>query len=66
VLGRLASGSDDKTIRLWDLTTGAETARRVADAPISCLTALCGKRLVAGDHLGRLHWLEVLVKRAEH
>jgi WD40 repeat protein len=55
---RLATGSDDQTIRLWDVTTGDETARLEADAPIKCLTALCGKRLVAGDHHGRLHWLE--------
>jgi WD40 repeat protein len=51
---RLASGSDDGTIRLWDVTTGAESAR--------LLTALADLHLVAGDILGRLHWLEVVVR----
>jgi hypothetical protein len=59
--GRLASGSSDGTIRLWDTTTGAETARLEADAPLLCLTALADLHLVAGDTLGRLHWLEVVV-----
>jgi WD40 repeat protein len=59
--GRLASGSYDG-IRLWDVTTAAETARLEADAPISCLTALADLHLVAGDTLGRLHWLEVVVR----
>jgi WD40 repeat protein len=36
--GRLGSGSDDNTIRLWDLTSGAEAARLEADAPFVCLT----------------------------
>jgi len=60
--GRLASGSYDGTIRLWDVTTGAETARLEADAPLFCLTALADLQLVAGDKLGRLHWLEVVVR----
>jgi WD40 repeat protein len=60
--GRLASGTDDDTIRLWDVTTGAETARLEADAPFLCLTTLADLHLVAGDILGRLHWLEVVVR----
>jgi WD40 repeat protein len=58
--GRLASGAGDNTIRLWDLTTGAETARLEIDAPVICLITLSAARFVAGDALGRLHWLEVV------
>jgi hypothetical protein len=53
-------GDDDGTIRLWDTATRAEIARLEVDAPVTCLAALTGRRLVAGDQLGRLHWLEVV------
>jgi WD40 repeat protein len=55
--GRLASGSRDHTIRLWDITTAREIARLEVDASVTCLAALPGGRLVAGDEIGRLHWL---------
>ena len=58
--GRLASGSGDRTIRLWDLARAAETTRLEVDAPVSSVIVLPGGRLVAGDTLGRLHWLEIV------
>jgi WD40 repeat protein len=58
--GRLASGGGDHTIRLWDVSTGAETAMLETDAPINCVTPLPAARLIAGDDLGRLHWLQVV------
>jgi hypothetical protein len=58
--GRLASGASDNTIRLWDLHSGAETARLEVDAPIWSCAVLAGDSLVIGDSTGRLHWLEIL------
>ena len=57
--GRLASGSDDRTIRLWNVKCGTETTRLEVDASVSSVIALLGGGLVAGDRLGRLHWLEI-------
>ena len=59
--GRLASGFVDNTIRLWDTTSGREMTRLEVDASVLCLAALSHNRLVAGDGIGRLHWLECLL-----
>jgi WD40 repeat protein len=58
--GRLASGSDDRTIRVWSAESAAETARLEIDAPVAALVAIAPNRLVAGDKLGLLHWLEIV------
>jgi WD40 repeat protein len=61
--GRLVSGWGDKTIRLWELFARSEVSRLEVDAPIECLialTAVPGIHLIAGDQIGRLHWLEVV------
>jgi WD40 repeat protein len=58
--GRLASAADDSTIRLWDVGTGIEVAFLELATPLRAITAVAPKRIVTGDALGKLHWLEVV------
>jgi WD40 repeat protein len=58
--GRLISGSWDRSLRLWNLRSRTVTACLEVDAPIVSLIAHHDCRLVAGDNLGRLHWLMVV------
>ena len=49
--GRLASGSHDNTIRLWNLASGGEAA--LLEGHTSAVSALCvlsGRRLASGSH----------------
>ncbi|WP_420798481.1 hypothetical protein [Paraburkholderia hospita] len=60
--GRLASGSWDKTIRLWQVHHGrwTGTVRFVTDATIRALAfAARAGVLAAGDSSGRVHFLKV-------
>jgi WD40 repeat protein len=54
-MGGSASGSSDRTIRLWDLTTGAETADLEGHTfGVSALCALPDGRLASGASDGTI------------
>jgi hypothetical protein len=57
---RTRAFSPSGTVRLWDVKTGAETARLELDMRIGCLAAQPSGGLVAGGHSERLHWLEIV------
>jgi WD40 repeat protein len=58
--GFLVSGASDNTVRLWDLATGRERGRIEVDASVLCLITLADGTVIAGDRLGRIHWLEII------
>jgi WD40 repeat protein len=54
------SGSTDKTIKIWDLATRKEIATFTGESPIKCCAvAPDGVTIVAGESLGRLHFLRL-------
>jgi WD40 repeat protein len=53
------STSHDHTLRLWEPRTGEALATFSADAPVSAC-AIAGETIVAGDALGRIHFLQVV------
>ncbi len=57
-------GSDDKSIKLWDLETGENVATFSTESPLwSCALAADGQMAFAGDELGNLHFLKVMDSR---
>lgn len=58
--GRVLSASQDRTLRLWDLTSGQLLATFTADAPLYCCrVAPDGAQIVAGDEMGGVHFLKI-------
>ncbi|MBI3682915.1 MAG: hypothetical protein HY235_21285, partial [Acidobacteria bacterium] len=56
--GTVVSGSDDGTLKVWEVASGQPIAIFTADADIVCCAAAPGGRIAAGDWLGRIHVLQ--------
>ena len=54
---RAVSASEDKTLKVWDLETGLPVVRFHCDASPGCCTFAGGRKIIAGDSGGRLHFL---------
>lgn len=58
--GSVISASEDRTLRLWDLATGADIAHFTTDGRCtSCSASRDGKTIVAGDSLGHVHFFAI-------
>lgn len=56
----LVSTSDDKTIRIWEFPSGKEVLRFTGESSIvSCALSPDGKTIVAGELMGRVHFLRL-------
>jgi WD40 repeat protein len=65
--GRALSWSHDCTLRLWDLTCGAELGLYYADASIcQPVIGLGGRLIFAGDRLGRGHFVGLAPPASSH
>jgi hypothetical protein len=54
---RAVSASWDQTLKVWDLESGMALATFTCDAGLHCCTFANAHKIVAGDALGRLHFL---------
>jgi WD40 repeat protein len=56
----LGLGSDDNTLKVWDVATGECIATFSAEGELTCV-ALQASRVFAGDSAGRVHLLALRI-----
>ncbi len=57
---RVVSGSEDKTLKVWDLETGALICTFNYNGRVDCAAvAPHGRTVVAGDAVGRVYFLRL-------
>jgi WD40 repeat protein len=62
----VVSGSDDRTLRLWEAASGQEIARLDGDSVfLAIYVAPDGKSLAAGDSGGRVHLIDIIHNDAD-
>jgi WD40 repeat protein len=54
---RALSASGDKTVKVWDVESGVALATFHCDAPATCCSFASRQKIIAGDAVGRLHFL---------
>ena len=54
---RAVSASGDNTLKVWDLDTGLPLASFHCDASVLCCAIARGRTIIAGDGVGRVHFL---------
>jgi len=55
----LVSGSEDKTIKVWDLATGACLGTFFAEIAVLCMAFSATNALAAGDLSGSVYLFEI-------
>jgi len=55
----LVSGSEDKTIKVWDLATGACLVTFFAEIAVLCMAFSATNALAAGDLSGSVYLFEI-------
>lgn len=56
----LVSGSEDNTLKVWDLATGEELITFVGESAFNCCAVTPDRKtIVAGDAGGQVHFLQI-------
>jgi WD40 repeat protein len=62
---RAVSASLDKTVKVWDLETGALAPTFTCDAAANCCAFAGARKIVTGDEAGRVHFLSLELKEGD-